>query len=249
VAVVELSHRVSGSGPLLVLVHGAAADADSFRLVEPMLARDFTVVTVDRRGRRGSPDEVAYSIEREFDDLVGPLQSFARPAALFGHSFGGNVALGAALRSEHVTKVVAYEPGHSGDMRSETLAEFERLFALGDWPGTLALALREFAGFPEEHVAELLEVPAWRGRMDYAHTVVRELRAYRDYDNSELGQLDLPTLLLVGGETEDAERAYADSLAQRIPGSRVRLLEGQGHIATFTAPALLAEIVSAFVLD
>src|SRR3954452_13551989 len=40
-AVVDLAHTRTGSGPPLVLVHGAAADADSFRLLAPLLAREF----------------------------------------------------------------------------------------------------------------------------------------------------------------------------------------------------------------
>ena len=101
-AVIDLAHTRMGSGPPLVLVHGAAADAESFRLVEPLLARERTVVTVDRRGRRGSPDEPEYSIEREFDDLVALVDSLGGPAAVFGHSFGANVAFGAALRTPNV---------------------------------------------------------------------------------------------------------------------------------------------------
>lgn len=246
-AVVELAHRVAGTGPVLVLVHGAAADADSFRLLEPILARRFTTVTVDRRGRRASPDEPEYSIEGEFADLAALVDSLGMPAALFGHSFGGNVALGAALRSANVSRLIVYEPGFRGDMPAETLAEFERLEVEGDRAGLLALALREFAGFPAEHVAELLDVPVWRERLDYAHTIVRELRAYHDFDERQLLNLDVPTLLLAGGESGPADRDYARSLAARLPRGRAEIVEGQGHIAPFTGPAQLADVIERFV--
>jgi pimeloyl-ACP methyl ester carboxylesterase len=238
-----------GSGPPLVLVHGAAADAESFRLVEPILAREFTVVTVDRRGRRGSPDEPEYSIEREFDDLVALVESLGPSVAVFGHSFGANVAFGAALRSRNVSKLVVYEPGHRGDATLEALPAFEDLLERGDRAGMLGLALREFADFPEEHVAELLEVPVWQERLDYAHTVVRELRAYRDWDDSALERLEIPTLLLVGGESDPDEHEHARTLARRLPHGEMCVLEGHGHIATFTGPTLVAERVTAFLRD
>jgi pimeloyl-ACP methyl ester carboxylesterase len=245
-AVVELAHTRMGSGPPVVLVHGAAADAESFRLLEPLLARAFTVVTVDRRGRRGSPDEPEYAIEREFDDLVALVDARDRPA-VFGHSFGANVAFGAALRSANVSKLVVYEPGHRGDATLDALPGFEELLERGDRAGMLGLALREFAGFPAEHVAELLEVPVWQERLAYAPTIVRELRAYRDWDDSELERLDIPVLVLVGGESDPEEHEHASALAQRLPRGKVRVLEGHGHIATFTGPTLLAELVTEFL--
>ena len=45
-----------GSGPPLVLVHGAAADHTTFRVVVPLLAPRFTTHAIDRRGRGGSGD-------------------------------------------------------------------------------------------------------------------------------------------------------------------------------------------------
>jgi pimeloyl-ACP methyl ester carboxylesterase len=245
--VVDLARTQMGSGPPVVLVHGAAADAESFRLLEPLLARHFTVVTVDRRGRRGSPDEPEYAIESEFDDLVAVVESLEGPVAVFGHSFGANVAFGAALRSSNVSKLVVYEPGHRGDATLDALPGFEELLARGDHAGMLGLALREFAGFPEEHVAELLDVPVWQERLHYAPTIVRELRAYRDWDDSALDQLAIPTLVLVGGESDGEEHDHARVLAGRLPRGRLRVLEGHGHIATFTGPTLVAELVTAFL--
>ena len=112
---VELARRHVGSGPPIVLVHGVAADSASFRLLEPLLAARFTVVSVDRRGRCGSPDGPdAYSLEAEFDDLVGVVETLPGPAIVFGHSFGGNVALGAALRSSAVREARSLRAGPQG---------------------------------------------------------------------------------------------------------------------------------------
>jgi alpha-beta hydrolase superfamily lysophospholipase len=47
----QIAYQRSGSGPPLVLAHGTSGDRSSFRLVEPLLARRFTVCAVDRRGR------------------------------------------------------------------------------------------------------------------------------------------------------------------------------------------------------
>lgn len=244
---VELSRRITGSGPPIVLVHGSAADSDSFRLLEPRLATRFTVVSVDRRGRRGSPDGDTYTLEEEFADLVGVVESLPEPAIVFGHSFGGNVALGAALLSPLVSKLVLYEPGRRGDAPDGMRDELERLLALDDRRAAMRLVLLEFTRFPEEWLDDLLETPPWEARLAYAHTFVRELRAYDEYDYGDLSRLATPTLVLVGGESPAAELDHARELARVLPCARISVLEGQGHVGPVTAPDLVAGEIAAFV--
>lgn len=179
---IELARRTSGSGPPLVLVHGVAADGSAFRLLEPLLARHFTVVTVDRRGRLGSADGDAYSLEAEFDDLVEVVDSLVEPVTLFGHSFGANVALGAALRSPRVARLVLYEPGAPGDVRPEFVAQLETLVAADQRQAAMKLVVREFTAFPEEWLDDLLETPQWQDRLAYAHTLAREVVGYLEHE-------------------------------------------------------------------
>ena len=242
-----LSRRVAGSGPPIVLVHGAAADYDSFRLLEPHLASRFTVVSVDRRGRRDSPDEDTYALEDEFDDIVHVVESLAEPATVFGHSFGANVALGAALRSPRIAKLVLFEPGRRGDAPDGMRDELEQLLARGDRRAAMRLVLLEFTRFPEEWIDDLLDTPPWEARLAYADTFVRELRAYDEHDYGDLSRLATPTLLLVGAESPRGELEHARELARILPAARVSVLDGQGHIAPVTAPALVAAEIVAFV--
>src|SRR5437762_2562823 len=70
----------SGTGPSIVLVHGATADHTTWRTSGPLLAAHHTLHAIDRRGRGasgdGRPDE-PYAIEREFDDLVAVVEGVA----------------------------------------------------------------------------------------------------------------------------------------------------------------------------
>jgi pimeloyl-ACP methyl ester carboxylesterase len=230
----------------LVLVHGVASDRSAFRLLEPLLAPRFSVVSVDRRGRCGSADHTDYSLEAEFEDLVAVVEALPEPCVVFGHSFGANVALGASLRTALIRGLVLYEPGAPGDVSREFVAELESLVAAEDRVAAMRLVIREFTEFPEEWLDDLLETPPWQKRLAYAHTLPREVRAYLEYDYGDLSRINVPTLFLVGGESPRNELVKARALAAVMPGSRVSVVQGHGHDAPVTAPQLVAAQLVAF---
>lgn len=248
-AEIELTRRIVGAGPPIVLVHGVASDGSTFRLLEQLLAERFTVVTVNRRGRGGSGDTDAYSLEAEFDDLARVVEELPEPALVFGHSFGGNIALGAALRCSRIEKLVLYEPGHPGVAPPGMLEALERLLERGDSRAAMRLTLLEFTRFPEEWLDDLLDTPPWQERLAYAHTIPRELAAYEEHDYGDLSRLLVATLLLVGGESPDDEQAHVRALADRLPSARVAVLHGEGHVAPATSPRVVARKISEFATE
>ena len=111
----RIDFRTVGAGPAVIVVPGALTLAREFDSFARALADRFTVHTVERRGRGGSSDSGnGYSIERECED-VAAVQGMTGATLLFGHSFGGLVALEAACRTPVFTKVAVYEPGISID--------------------------------------------------------------------------------------------------------------------------------------
>jgi pimeloyl-ACP methyl ester carboxylesterase len=111
----RIEYRTVGSGPAVILVPGALALARDFDGLARALATRFTVHAIERRGRGGSSDNRGgYSIQRECED-VAAVQEATGATLLFGHSFGGLVALEAARMMQTFTKVAVYEPGISID--------------------------------------------------------------------------------------------------------------------------------------
>lgn len=145
----------SGSGlPLVILVHGTMDRSASFaRAVRHLPGAH--VVTYDRRGygRSAAASPASGGVQGHVDDLVAILDG--RPAVAIGHSFGGDIALLAAIRHpELIMAAGAYEPpmpwlewwptgsasqdmkGHGLDDPAEVAERFIRLVA-GDaaWQG------------------------------------------------------------------------------------------------------------------
>src|SRR5271168_5306838 len=83
--------------PVVVLVHGSLDRSASFGRVLRRLG-DLHTVVFDRRGYHGSREALPLNttLDGHVDDLLGVIAG--RAAVVIGHSYGGTVALGAALR-------------------------------------------------------------------------------------------------------------------------------------------------------
>jgi pimeloyl-ACP methyl ester carboxylesterase len=241
-------HR-TGEGPPLVLLHGATGAHWSFRYIAPSLAARFTLYAVDRRGRGESGDADDYAIEREFEDVAAIVESLDEPANVFGHSYGATVALGAALVTPGIEKLVFYEgsPGISV-VPGDRLDRIEELVGRGEREEALAYALGLFGLTPEE-VEQLRAAPTWPVRAAAAHTVAREVRAEEahELDAERLAGVTASTLLLLGGDSPDWAREGTERIRAALPDARVAVLPGEGHAAIMTAPELVAEEVTGFL--
>lgn len=249
----QIAYERSGEGPPLVLIHGTSSDhTTAWPFVLPVLKERFAVYAVDRRGRGESGDSEDYAIEREFEDIAAVADSIGGPVDLLGHSYGALCSLEAALLTDNIRALVLYEGAISTPntqiIPSEAVERMETLLAEDNRDGVIT-ALLELVGLSSEEIAFLKTQPSWERRRANAHTVPRELRANCDYvfEPSRFEGLATPTLLLVGGDSPDHEKADAETVARTLPKSRISVLDGQGHAAMHTAPKLFAgEVLNFF---
>jgi pimeloyl-ACP methyl ester carboxylesterase len=256
----EIAVWTSGQGPPLVLVHGAVADHTRWRPLLPHLEPQVTVHAMDRRGRGASGDAPAYDPRRELEDVAAVINAVAAaygsPVDLYGHSFGGFCAFGAALLTANVGRLVLYEGWPPVDPRARELPAGlgERLDALlteGNRDAVVETMFREVVRMPEAEVAALRAQPAWPARVAAAHTIVRELRAIPTlpFDPAEAARVAVPTLLLTGSESSDPFADDVARVAAALPDARVVVLEGHRHVADILAPKLFAGHLVAFLRD
>jgi pimeloyl-ACP methyl ester carboxylesterase len=245
----RIAYRRSGEGPPLVLVHGTSSAHWSFRLLVPTLVDRFTVYAIDRRGRGESGDRADYAIEHEFEDVAAVVDSIDEPASLFGHSYGATVALGAAPLARNLHKLVLYEPAPGiSAVPEEVLERIEDLVARDEREEAVFHAFRSFGLTPEE-LEQMRTSPTWSARVAAAHTVAREVRAEEAYrvDPERFRDLAAPVLLLLGDESPDWAPEGTERIRALLPDARVAILRGQGHMATVTAPELVADELVRFL--
>jgi pimeloyl-ACP methyl ester carboxylesterase len=240
----------SGTGPALLAVHGTAADHSSWDAVAALLEDAFTVYRMDRRGRGASGDGADYSWQQEVDDVVSAVRALPAPVYLYGHSFGGAVALEAARQLPDLAGLVLYEGGLRPPTRfmpDESIEALERMIASGQRDEALSRFMLTQAGVSDDELAVMRASSAWPGRLAAAHTIPRELRAIRVGEGGELPApppLGLPVLVIVGsdgGGMRDQMLQMYGAMAKQIPSARVVSLTGQRHAAHQTAPNLLAD--------
>ena len=247
----------TGSGPPLVLVHGASADHTTFRVAGPMLARRFTLHGLDRRGRGASGDVEPYAVMREFEDVAAVADAIAtdagEPVAVVGHSFGGRVALGGALRTDAIRAVVCYEgapPAPAERYQPEGAeARVRAQLAAGDADEALATFLREIVGMSAEDIARYRADPVWPRRAAAAHTIVRELDAEASPEASldALGGVRQPVLQVLGGASRPAFRLATEALDERLPNGRVVVIDGAKHAAHHTHRDQFVDAITGFL--
>lgn len=240
---VEISVSRSGSGPALLLIHGALLNATlTWFAVQAKLAEQFTVYAMDRRGRAPSGDGKEYALSLEADDIVSVVEAIGEPVIIVAHSYGALATVEALPRLQQVTKLILYEPPGLVPEKAESdvVAKLERALAADNREEIVTLFLREQVGAPPEVLAGFKTSPVWPIVLQISPTLPREARTVNAYvmQPELLASCRIPAVMLAGSETRGRMREGADLLCRTMPDCRVVVLEGQGHTAMMQAPEL-----------
>ena len=241
----------------LFLVHGSAVSGKSWNALAAPLREHIAVLTPDRLGQTPGerwPAHRVSTFDAEAEHLFEALAAAPGPVHLFGHSYGGAVAMQMALRwPERVARLTLYEPTRFALLLRERRAVGEagrEILAVGH--GT-----HERAAAGQEVAAARVFVDYWSGAGTWAAMDAgrRErlapqmtkvgaefLAAFADpLPLDRWRSLKMPVMLL-GGETSPAPvRAINALLASVLPRCASVTLPGIGHMGPMTHPAEVRE--------
>ncbi len=239
----RIAYETTGSGPLMVCIFGAICHRKFFPVRRDVqeLAKEFTVVNYDRRGRGESNENSTWSLAREIEDIAALLEAHGGKAILYGHSSGAVIALEAALMlNERVEKVVLYDPSYVSNPSDKkeflTLkAEVEHLLSIGKRSQALKTFLAGI-GMPALFVALLPFFPGWTTMKKMAHTIMYDISVTEDLvPVDRLQYIRRPTLLLAGGKSPQSIQEVFRTLAQTIPQCESSLVADQDHMVSMNA--------------
>jgi pimeloyl-ACP methyl ester carboxylesterase len=241
----------------VIVIPGALAVARDLDGFAQLLGARFSVHTIERRGRGESGDRPdAYSIDRECED-VAALQAATGATLVFGHSFGGLVALEHARLSDVYSKVAVYEPGVSP--RTEWVEAARAELARGrelDAFVTFARGANPSAGGTPSWLLKVTLPLAIRGeerkrKQQLLPTAIREhLAAARlDGPDARYASITADVLVLMGAKRRGPDDGTLARVASATPGAALVTLAGLDHFGPEKKPEVVAHAVSAFFAE
>ncbi|MEV0381939.1 alpha/beta hydrolase [Nonomuraea sp. NPDC050643] len=258
-----ITYEVHGSGgPALVVVPGGTRAAHHYTAMATSLGGKLTVYALNRRGRCGSgPQRDGHTVEDDCAD-VAALMKLSGARFLFGHSYGGLVALETVLRHHGAAaKLALYEPAIAArePLPLEWVPDYERALSRGRHGEAMIRMIKGLrVGGPLNHVPTPLLTPLiglmmrgedgreWR---ELAGTLPAEIRAVQRLDATvaRYRETETETLLMKGDRSPGYLREAVDALAVTLPHARAETLTGVGHNAPDQdAPAKVADLLATF---
>jgi pimeloyl-ACP methyl ester carboxylesterase len=268
----DVAYRIAGpepseGAPVLLLVHGMAGSASTWRAVMPSLGRRYTVIAPDLLGH-------GESAKPRHDYSLGAFASLLRDllvaldverATVVGQSLGGGVAMQFAYQyPERCERLVLVCSGGLGRevswiLRALTLPGTEYLMPL-----VFPSFARDIGNAVSRRLGRLgLRAPMieeeWRGYASLTwpenrEAFIRTLRAVVDVGGQAVSAhdrlylaADLPTLIIWGARDHIIPVAHGHAAHEALAGSELVIFEHAGHFPHTEEPLRFVETLERFI--
>jgi pimeloyl-ACP methyl ester carboxylesterase len=251
---IELDYERSGSGPPLLMIMGMSGSAMHWG--EPFLGplrREFEVIAYDHRGVGASSDlNGPITIAQLAEDAAGLIGGLGIESAhVLGISMGGMVAQELALacpeRVRTLTLGCTYCGGEGSSLTAPQVAQrLGEAMLSGDRERALRTAF-------EANVSEAMasDEQAWERFLAISErravavpVIMAQMQACVAHDTSaRLPDLRAPTLVVHGEKDQMLGVENGRLIASLIPGARLEIFEGVGHLFFWERPERSAELV------
>jgi pimeloyl-ACP methyl ester carboxylesterase len=264
----RMTYRTAGEGPVVLLIHGMAGSASTWKHAMPALSRRFRVVAPDMLGHgesaKGTGDYSLGALASGLRDLLVALDH--ERATIVGQSLGGGVAMQLAYQyPERCERLVLVNSGGLGRevnrlLRLLTLPGSEAALSFGcsepirrTIAGSAGLAAR-LGLRPAPVVTELWRSYASLGDEPARKAFLRTLRAVIDSGGQAVSAAnrlhlaaEMPTLIVWGGADRIIPVEHAHEAHAAISGSRLEIFEDVGHYPHVEQPERFVSVLSDFI--
>ncbi|MGI9465420.1 MAG: alpha/beta fold hydrolase [Aestuariivirgaceae bacterium] len=258
----RLTFGATGAGSTVVALHSSASNGGQWKSLSHHLAGHHCVFSPDLAGYGGSeawPTKDA-RLSNEADFVFGMIEAWEEPVHLVGHSFGGAVAVQIALQyPEWVHSLTLIEPTIFHLLRDGDAAD-RRLHAIvQSVSGIVSAAAAQ--DDPRGGMAHFVDF--WNGDGAWARTSPR-LKAHlaqqigqvinnfaagnaEDWPLGDCSKLRCPTMAMIGTDSPLPSQRVTEMLAETIPGARLHMIPGAGHMLPLTDPHIVDPLISGHI--
>lgn len=203
------------------------------------------------------PDREVIVADNQSDDRIEDfaqrLLDDAPPRfALIAHAMGGFIAFEVMRRApERVAKLALISTLASADGAAQTARRqgYIDLVEAGNFGQVVEERIPIL--FPEEKRGDtrLLDIARQMAADTGADTFLAQQRAImaRIDSRPHLGEIAVPTLLIWGEQDGITSRAHHDEILEAIPGAKLEVIAGAGHLPTVEAPEIVVPLLTDFI--
>ena len=253
-----LNYKQNGTGKNIILIHGLFGSLENLNMVAKPLALDYCVTSVDVRNHGDSfhADTMEYvELAKDIIDLLDHLA--IDNCILLGHSMGGKIAIQVALEQPNrITKLlvadiapVNYPAHHLKIIEGLQAIDLFRVIKRKDADTQLApfvdnigirqFLLRNLAINSQGNYAfkcSLADISSCYPQIMKANELPRNKTPY-------LGE----TLFIKGGDSNYILPEYKDAIANILPNSKLKIIQGAGHWLHAEKSIAFNKIVADFI--
>ncbi len=237
---IDISYETFGEGPPLLCIMGLTGSRGHWRGFPARFTDKYRVITFDNRGvGETTAPRGPYSAAQMATDALGLLDHLAiDSAAVFGVSMGGMIAQELTLKAPaRVTKLILGCTAFGGKTalppEAEVLAAFASIGQGGAEASIRRLIAPNFSPRFAAERADVIEELVQYGLTNRMPPVgfQGQLAAIATHDTAaRVAGIMTPTLLITGDLDRLIPAGNSKLIAALIPGSRVVVLEGVGHM-------------------
>jgi len=251
-----VAYERAGSGPALVLLHGFSLDSRSWRPQLEGLSDSFTVIAWDAPGAGLSQDPPdSFGIGDWADALASVLDAAGvRQAHLVGLSWGGLLAQEFSRRYPSRLRSLVLVDTYAGWTGSLTAPVAEQRLEAALKDSTLApgdFVRKYLPGMFSDTAADDIRRELGTIMSDF-HPIGFRLMATalaRADTREFLASINIPTLLIWGDADKRSPLTVGQIMRDAIPGARLEVIRGAGHLPNLERPNEFNQIVRNFCLS
>lgn len=253
-----VSYTESGEGPPIVLLPPGASSASAWKRVVEAIGSNYRIIAVNPAGY-GETEPVdgptALTVDDEAAAVFAIISGIPDKVHLVGHSYGGVIALQAALSEperfrsltllEPATYAILAEAGAPDLAKTVEAVNFafihdvragNRETALADYIDFYNGKSGAWAAMGEKAQGKLLAV---------ADNVVAGLSASHSnrFTLADYAAITLPTRIASGAQTDPIHAFLAEAIANSISKASHQIMPNAGHMLSLTHPTETAGII------
>ncbi|HLI80062.1 MAG TPA: alpha/beta fold hydrolase [Candidatus Binataceae bacterium] len=246
-----------GSGPMVLFMHGIGGNRSNWHDQLSVFGEKFHAATWDARGYGASDD---YDGPLDFGDfgrdIIRVLDHFhSGKAHLVGLSMGGLIAFDFhATYPQRVATLTICDsmPGMTGlsaDARREFIRIRQEPLQSGKEPRDIAPLVAKTLVGKSAQPGSFERLVASMSAL-HKESYLKTIEATTNYARTlTLENIRTPTHIVVGDEDTLTPPALSRSMASRIPGARLTIIKGAGHLSNIEQPEAFNESVLAFLIE